>query len=258
MTTFRWDHTVHYVNDLEAVREAFGKYGLVAEPGGRHVGHGTKNALAYFGLNYVEFLTIDDAEQLKPDDPSELVFSDAANYLPDSEGFSRVALRVHDIDEAWQELRDKGLAVSPIAAGNRTTPQGQELRWRIFTISGTDGGLPYPFVIDWQVPDDVRLGQLAGSGLLGKHAQGEVTTSRAVIEVDDPAALAHRWAELFGLSPVSPTELGIGEQVLQFVPGPANAIVELVFGVAPGPGDDTPAGPGFDFRLGGARYRSES
>ncbi|MEH5905017.1 VOC family protein, partial [Klebsiella pneumoniae] len=54
MATLQWDHAVQFVNQPEAAIEIFAGQQLRAVAGGRHPGWGTRNALSYFGLPYIE------------------------------------------------------------------------------------------------------------------------------------------------------------------------------------------------------------
>ena len=58
MSSVQWDHTVHYVNNLDAVIAQLSQYGIRAFHGGTHPRWGTCNALSYFGLAYHEFLSV--------------------------------------------------------------------------------------------------------------------------------------------------------------------------------------------------------
>lgn len=65
MATLQWDHAVQFVNQPEAAIEIFAGQQLRAVAGGRHPGWGTRNALSYFGLTYIEFLAIADPDELR-------------------------------------------------------------------------------------------------------------------------------------------------------------------------------------------------
>ncbi|HCC6121913.1 TPA: VOC family protein, partial [Klebsiella pneumoniae] len=54
MATLQWDHAVQFVNQPEAAIEIFAGQQLRAVAGWRHPGWGTRNALSYFGLTYIE------------------------------------------------------------------------------------------------------------------------------------------------------------------------------------------------------------
>lgn len=149
MTTLTWDHAVQFVNQPEAAIEALSGQKLKAVAGGRHPGWGTRNALSYFGLTYIEFLAIADGAELLCAAETFLLSRDASRLLPENEALYRVALRSDDIARTHAELHQQGLRVSPIVDGQRNDPQGNVISWRIFTIDGDFEGLVYPFVLQW-------------------------------------------------------------------------------------------------------------
>lgn len=226
--SFLWDHTVHYVNDLDAAIQTFGDHGLRALRGGSHTKWGTWNALAYFGLTYHEFLAIENRPAAEAEDPRNVVVADAVRLLPGREVLSRVALRTNDIDAAHRWLTSQGLSTGPVVDGRRLNTQGELIQWRMFLIAGDFHGLAYPFVIQWKGSDAERLVQLTRSGLLEPHPVGPVSLDRAVFGVDDPDAVARRWAELFfGAQATGVASLVLGDKTLAFVPDPANALIRL-------------------------------
>jgi hypothetical protein len=61
MTTLKWDHAVQFVNQPdEAIATFAGQGGSTRLPVGVPPGWGTRNALSYFGLTFIEFLAIYD------------------------------------------------------------------------------------------------------------------------------------------------------------------------------------------------------
>lgn len=257
---FTWDHTVEFVNDLKAAEQAFAGAGLTARYGGKHVGHGTENSLAYFTDNYLEFLTLYSREEALAETPDRgLIFHEAGELLPEYVGFYRPALHVHGIEQAAERLDAKGLDLGEIVPGNRTTADGEEIRWQLLWIKGDDHGLRYPFVIDWGASESEQLVRYEKSGLLHQHAIGEVNTRRALFEVPDPAAVAAHWSDVFDLALTEGTDdslpnghyfdLNVGEgRAWRFVQGERNGITELQY--------DVPAGKSFDVTIGQARFRS--
>ena len=142
---FTWDHTVEFVNDLKSAERTFADAGLTSRYGGKHVGHGTENSLAYFADNYLEFLALYDREEALSETPDHgLIFHEAGELLPGYVGFYRPALHVHGIEQAAERLTAKGLDLGHIVPGNRTTAAGEEIRWRLLWIKGDDRGLRYP------------------------------------------------------------------------------------------------------------------
>ncbi|WP_199917860.1 VOC family protein, partial [Klebsiella pneumoniae] len=99
MATLQWDHAVQFVNQPEAAIEIFAGQQLRAVAGGRHPGWGTRNALSYFGLTYIEFLAIADPDELRAATDNFLLSRDAARLLPENAALFRVALRSDDIDD---------------------------------------------------------------------------------------------------------------------------------------------------------------
>ena len=239
MSGLQWDHTVHYVNDLEQALRVFRDNGLAAAYGGSHKLWGTHNALSYFGLNYIEFLAVENRELAAGLDTPNLVVKDAVKLLPEHEGFSRVAIRTGNIDATASLLQQQGLDLSPIMEGKRLNTQGQWIEWRMLTISGDYQGLVYPFVIEWKGNDTTRLEELTAAGIVVPHPAGELTVRRAVFSVPDPAATAAHWGELFGLPAVQDASsadggesvlLAIGDKLFEFRCGEERQMKQVVLG----------------------------
>ena len=252
---FTWDHTVEFVDSLTRAQDTLAKAGLTARYGGRHVGHGTENSLAYFTDNYVEFLGLYDRDEALHETLAHgQIFREAGELLPGYIGFYRAALHVHDSHAAARRLTSQGLKLGEIVPGNRTTADGTEIRWQLLWIEGDDHGLRYPFVIDWGADERTQLQRYEHSGLLHQHAIGEVNTVRAVFEVPDPQIIANHWSQLFDLQlhqSGSAFELNVGSgRFWRFVQGERNGIAELQFAA--------PAGRSFDVTIGQARFRSIS
>ncbi|WP_339281142.1 VOC family protein [Paenibacillus sp. FSL H8-0282] len=232
MATMKWDHLVHYVNDLAKPVEIFGAHGLVAFKGGSHKDWGTYNALSYFGLTYLEFLGIENLELAKATEHN-LVVKDAVKLLPEHEVLSRVVIRTDDIEEVAASLKAAGLSLSPIIDGKRLDNEGRLIEWRMMTIAGDFGGLVYPFIIQWSGTDTERVERLTSSGVIKPHPAGEVEIVRAEFHVSDPEAAANHWGTIFGL-PVTKSEddtfsLKIGDRSFAFVQGDENQFKQVVF-----------------------------
>ncbi|HHQ5366863.1 TPA: VOC family protein [Klebsiella michiganensis] len=251
MATLTWDHAVQFVNQPEAAIQALSGQKLNAVAGGRHPGWGTRNALSYFGLTYIEFLAIADDAELLSAAETFLLCRDASRMLADNEALYRVALRSDDIERTQAELHEQGLRVSPIVNGQRDDLQGNVIRWRIFTIDGDFDGLVYPFILQWGEEDDARLSRLQAQGLAAPHPLGEIELQRAVFTVQHPQAVRDRWQLLFGFAPQGEQGLAVGGREFLFRQGAANQLTELVFRVA------DPALKGRRFRVGNGEYLFE-
>ena len=104
MATLQWDHAVQFVNQPEAAIEIFAGQQLWAVAGGHHPGWGTRNALSYFGLTYIEFLAIADPDELRAATDKFLLSRDAARLLPENEAYS-------PIDGTYAQILGKVAAV---------------------------------------------------------------------------------------------------------------------------------------------------
>lgn len=228
----KWDHLVHYVNDLSKSIEVFGENGLAAFKGGSHKDWGTYNALSYFGLTYLEFLGIENAELAKASEHN-IVVRDAVKTLPEHEQLSRVVLRTDDIDQVAASLQAAGLSLSPILDGKRFDNEGRLIEWRMMTIDGDFEGLVYPFIIQWSGIDEERLERLTSSGVIKPHPAGEVEIKSAVFHVSNPAVVANHWGSLFGLGAIELDNgtftLQIGDKSFVFKQGDENQFKQVVF-----------------------------
>ncbi|OCA91386.1 hypothetical protein A8F94_05890 [Bacillus sp. FJAT-27225] len=249
---FKWDHTIHHVNSLEKSIERFAENGLKAFMGGSHTNWGTYNALSYFGLCYIEFLSVENREIAQGVKEPILFVHDCLNLLPGEEVFGRIALRTDDMEEAAFRFRNEGLDVSEIMDGKRVNAAGQLIEWQLLMIKGNFNGLPYPFLIKWKQPDEERHRNLTVSGFIHSHPSGSVDVSRAIFKVGDPYEVSCHWSKLFGF-PVQHLDtntsiLTVGSQSFLFKKGTANHLTELQFRT------DNPEYKGKTFTLGKANY----
>ncbi|AIQ43516.1 VOC family protein [Paenibacillus sp. FSL R7-0312] len=231
MAVLKWDHLVHYVNDLDQPVQLFSEHGLVAFRGGSHKAWGTYNALSYFGLTYLEFLGIENLELARATEHN-VVVRDAVTVLPEHEVLSRVVLRTDDIEAVEARLKTAGLILSPIIDGRRLDNKGRLIEWRMMTIDGDFQGLVYPFIIQWSGTDEERLESLTAAGINQPHPAGNVDIVSAVFRVSDPAAAAKHWSELFSLPVTGPVGgsfiLKAGDQTFEFVQGAENQFSQVI------------------------------
>ncbi|MEK4149258.1 VOC family protein [Robertmurraya sp. FSL W8-0741] len=233
MASIKWDHTVHYVNDLEKAMAKFREVGLNAFMGGSHKLWGTYNALSYFDLCYIEFLAVEDRSLVESVKEPNDVVKDSIKLLPHREELSRAALRTDDIEAVREQLSAFQLQMSPIMVGKRVDAQGNLIEWKMMTIAGDFQGLPYPFVIQWTGSEQERRERLKESGIIQAHPAGDVQIAEAVFDVEDPVAVAKHWHELFGFeyekSDLPEVRLAVEKQAFVFKKGPLNRMQQLVF-----------------------------
>ncbi|MBM7539959.1 VOC family protein [Amphibacillus cookii] len=228
MANLIWDHTVHYVNDLEDARQTFEKQGITAFRGGSHKQWGTYNVLSYFGLTYLEFLGVENRQLAESITEPNQVVKDAVKCLPDHEGFSRVALRTDNIEAIREQLIEHQIDVSPIMEGKRYNAQNQLIEWKMMTIAGDFQGLPYPFVIEWLVTDQERYKQLREAGIISEHPLGDLSMSEAVFYVPDPKAMVDHWSMIFPIEKKNATCLTLEDKVFVFKQATKAQLSELV------------------------------
>lgn len=214
MSHYRWDHSVHYVTDLNTAIQSFGEVGLRAFHGGSHQQWGTHNALSYFGLTYHEFLAIEQRQTAELVDPDLSVIRDAVTLLPEHPVLSRVVLRTDNINQAADHLHAQGIHTSAIIPGKRHTQNGQLIQWQMLMLHGDFQGLSYPFVIQWQEIDAEREHSLRVGGALEPHPLGDAVIQQAIFTVPDPEQTAQHWHTLFGF-PVQNADDGVALLVQQ-------------------------------------------
>lgn len=254
MVNIKWDHTVHYVNDLGAAIKNFQEQGLHAFMGGSHKQWGTYNALSYFDLCYIEFLSVEDWERAESYTEPNVLVQDSVKLLPDREELSRVALRTDDIEAVRKHLLEFDLDVSPIMDGKRLDTKGNLIEWKMMTIAGDFQGLPYPFVLQWKETDGERRERMIGSDAIKEHPAGNVSIKEAVFHVSDPVAVAAHWKELFGFElavnedGMNSAELKVEEQSFVFKKSSENKMHSVVFHT------DNEALRGTFFKIGQGEY----
>jgi hypothetical protein len=224
LVTLRFDHAVIAVGDLDAAVETYRRLGFDVQPGGRHTGKGTRNALIRFPAAYLELLAVDDRDEALAGGPSRV---DLVRYLDETGGgggFSTFALRTggqpSELDALVARWRAAGIEVPGPNPAERRRPDGSVLRWRTAVPGGSSVRRTWPFVIEW--PD----GALPADPSALNHDNGAMRVTHVTVAGDAPA-LARAYEQL-GLSrdlpgtairfadaaESGPLELGIGVEDL--------------------------------------------
>jgi len=161
------DHLVYCVEDLTTARTDFkSKYGLESVIGGKHLKHGTHNALINLGNQcYLEILAIDKENEVDPDH-----IWMGLNFLQ-NEKFTRWALKSDDIlfDQSCSMKYDP--ALSELSEGQRKKPDGAVINWQMIRPISTPEVEIFPFFLDWSSShahptDDIPIsGQLLSLSL---------------------------------------------------------------------------------------------
>src|SRR5438309_4672807 len=125
------------VRDLAAGIDAYTRIGFDVQAGGRHEGRATHNAIAFFGDDYLELLSLRDGHAIASGS------SDArlAEFLAQGGGFRYVALQSDDLVADVAAIRRRGVEVSDVAEGARRTPAGPDRGWKAASL-GPRNALP--------------------------------------------------------------------------------------------------------------------
>ena len=135
------DHLVYAGRDLiEALDMATITLGVEAEPGGQHLGLGTRNYLVNLGNQaYLEIIG-PDPDQPEPEQPRPF----GIDELEDPR-LVAWAVRTDDIDAGVAGARDANVGLGEPIAMQRETTDGALLSWQLTPPSA---GV-IPFLIDW-------------------------------------------------------------------------------------------------------------
>lgn len=178
------DHLIFAAPVLEdGVRQLERRFGLQAQPGGRHRGLGTHNAL--LGLDQGAYLEIIAPDPAQPPPATPRPFGLDALDHPRLAGW---AVRCDDIDTRVAHARAQGYDPGDPVELQRATTQGALLRWRL-TPNALAGG-PVPFLIDWGDTAHPSTSTPPGLTLVSfhlEHPQPEVLTGvLAALAVEVP------------------------------------------------------------------------
>lgn len=172
----RFDHAVIGVRDLDRALEQYRRLGFDAQPGGRHADGGTHNGLIRFGLDYIELLAVYDEDAARAKGRSVL------DELRGKEAvFTGYALATTSIEEEAKRFRGTEAELPQPRVMGRKRPDGQALTWRVLAPGGVSWGCAWPFLIQWDTPDEERL----SIDRPGTHANGVVAWRRVAVAVDD-------------------------------------------------------------------------
>lgn len=232
----RFDHAVIAVRDLEAAVGAFGRLGFDVLPGGNHPGMGTANAVIRFGLDYIELLSVVDRSAGERAGP---VIQTLIDYLERREGFVGYGITSDDVDADADRIRSAGLEVLMMPL-SRVHPDGTTLRWMLAVPGRMPWLRPWPFLIQCDQVDDVRL-RLEPPR---EHPNGATRCRRAVVAAAEPQAAESLLAGQIGLRKVGQT-FEVDDFTIQVTEGVSEpGLVELHIGVRdlPAAGRDLPAG----------------
>lgn len=209
------DHVVIGVKDLRlAVRRFADVLGFDVAWGGVHSGFGTENALIGLADGYLELLGVRDEDEARLSRLGRgAVLVDA---IARGGGLLAYALRSKGLAEDVARLRSAGVSVTGPMDGERKTPEGDVLRWRVAYLGCEPWRSPFPFLIEWIG----RAGRPIAA-IPGAHAVGAERVASVSVETADPEAATGVFRDGLGLV----AHASDGERARVEVPG---AEIELV------------------------------
>lgn len=139
------DHLVYAASDLEIGRDEIERLlGVRPVPGGRHAAWGTRNALLSLGpATYLEIVAPDPASSM----PARGVLF-GADRLPESR-LATWVLHTDSIERTAAAASSAGIGLGPVEAGERETPGGKKLTWKLTDPYAMPLGGAVPFLINW-------------------------------------------------------------------------------------------------------------
>ena len=188
----RFDHLVIAVPNLDTAIDESRQAGFDVAAGGRHPGLGTHNAIIRFGLDYIELLAIENAEQARAAGPFGAELDAALGHGAGAVGF---VLASDGLESESAGLDAIGLAQRGPFDMDRERPDGHRLAWRLVIPGQSPWLKPWPFLIQWETPDTDRLRWDAP----GHHTNGARRVVGLELVVDDLEWAAQFYEQGLGL-----------------------------------------------------------
>jgi catechol 2,3-dioxygenase-like lactoylglutathione lyase family enzyme len=177
----RFDHAVIAVRNLEAAIRQFQHLGFDAQPGGKHTGRGTHNALIRFGLDYVELLAVyDEAEARAFAGGRRILLDELQGREAALVGYALATQTIEQEAERFRGTDNEEPVLNPM---QRARPDGHLLTWRTLAPGGNTWGKAWPFLIQWDTPDEQRL-QIDQPGAHANGVTGWVRVAVATYNLD--------------------------------------------------------------------------
>lgn len=228
----KWDHTIIDVNDINESIKWFDDLGITFHNGGKHEQWGTENAVGYFGLNYIELMSV-----YNPELASHVVrdgatsIHDCIHDLP-GQHINTLGFRTNDIQAVHDRLLSQNFPVEDVQTGTRKDPRGNLITWKIFFVRNKFFDVAYPYVVQWEEPDYIRREDLIKKNLLVDHARKGIVVKQAIYTVTNPEMVAIKWGQFVGINPTRHDKeyiIDFGLKQIVFKPGTENHVTDLVF-----------------------------
>ena len=180
------------VPDLDRGIDTYTRLGFAIHPGGVHTGIGTHNAIGFMEDDYLELLAIRDKKEHLHKSP----FGELADFIAKGGGLRYLIVQSDDLAADVAAMRRRDVDVSDVSEGERRTPSGRQLRWKLARL-GKRNPLPI-FFIEHLTPLAERRQQVPQAG---RHPNGTTRIERAYIGVADIKAAAEAYERVLGIKP---------------------------------------------------------
>ena len=178
----RLDHIVIAVADLGKAVADYAALGFTVQPGGRHPGRTSQNALVVFDDGaYLELIAWPEPG------PAERWYNVLAKH---GEGLMDFALIPQDTARAIAEAKARGLALNGPIDGSRVRPDGVKLEWQ----TGRQATFDLPFLCGDVTPRALRVPE----GDVRRHANGARGIATITVAVFDIEASVRHYRALLG------------------------------------------------------------
>ena len=116
----RFDHAVIAVPDIDSAIEVYSALGFEVAAGGRHPSLGTRNAIVRFGLDYLELLTVEDADQARARGSFGAELADFLDKATGLVGFVLASAKLENGDDDGWRMRPPGWRTSASRTKDRS------------------------------------------------------------------------------------------------------------------------------------------
>lgn len=188
------DHVVIAVSDLSAgMARLESTLGLTVIEGGEHPGAGTHNAVARFGAEYLELISVHNPVEAR----ATAARRNLLEFLDRGEGLLGYALASDDLERDVAEASARGLQLEGPVPGSRKRPDGSVISWKKAGVPGDPWGRKLPFLIQHETSIEERRSWAPKEG----HRLGTTGIPLLSVAVNDLDGSADAYRRLLGEPP---------------------------------------------------------
>ena len=186
----QFDHLVIFVNDLDSAVSKFKEQGLHVVYGGSHPMWGTYNALIYIGNAYIELIAVEHEHIFIQAAEQPYTLHETYEFNTRKNGYTRMAMRTTDGQMIANILKETGYDVHGPDTFSRLTRSGDTVEWKMVHPGVQDRSAIFPFIIQWNSPDDERFKALRAQHIIAPHEVGDVVISEVHVHEGDLKVIA--------------------------------------------------------------------